>query len=375
MFITHCIERIFMDNTKIGNKEAIALLVTITFNHIILNVSKTILSTTNSASLLNLLYVGILAIIFTCLVCYFLSKFPTFDIIDISNYLGGKVLKWIIGLMFVGYFVFFTGVLLSMFSSCLQIIYFQYTKTIYITAFLLISALAACSLKYNAIYRATFIIFPFIIISTLFLLFSNLSYFSTDKMYPIFGYGLWSVFGSGITNIFAFQALAYIYFMPPMLKEPTQIKKIAVTSIVLSCIFLLISVAIILFMFSGFVDTDELMPFYSAVKYIEYGSFFKKLDSMFVLIWILSFVSFISIVLKFSSNIFKKLTNATNGAVFTLLLTIALFISAIWQKSYTVSISLSNWPYKYSFLIVIIGIPFFILLFATIKQKIRKWFK
>ena len=31
-----------MENTKIGNKEAIALLVTITFNQIILNVTKTI---------------------------------------------------------------------------------------------------------------------------------------------------------------------------------------------------------------------------------------------------------------------------------------------------------------------------------------------
>lgn len=32
-----------MDNTKIGNKEAIALLLTITFNHIILNVTNQLL--------------------------------------------------------------------------------------------------------------------------------------------------------------------------------------------------------------------------------------------------------------------------------------------------------------------------------------------
>ena len=33
-----------MDNTKIGNKEAIALLVTITFNNIILNITKSIIN-------------------------------------------------------------------------------------------------------------------------------------------------------------------------------------------------------------------------------------------------------------------------------------------------------------------------------------------
>ena len=54
-----------MENTKIGNKEAIALLVTIAFNHIIMNVTKSIIDTTASASLLNVLYVGIVEIIFT----------------------------------------------------------------------------------------------------------------------------------------------------------------------------------------------------------------------------------------------------------------------------------------------------------------------
>ena len=96
-----------MDNTKIENKEAIALLLTITFNHIILNVTKSIIDVTASASLLNILYIGILSIIFTCIICYFLEKFPTFDLIDISNYLGGNFLKWIIGLAYIAYFIFF----------------------------------------------------------------------------------------------------------------------------------------------------------------------------------------------------------------------------------------------------------------------------
>ena len=32
-----------MENTKLGNKEAIALLVTIAFNHIIMNITKSII--------------------------------------------------------------------------------------------------------------------------------------------------------------------------------------------------------------------------------------------------------------------------------------------------------------------------------------------
>ena len=129
-----------MDNTKIGNKEAIALLVTIAFNHMILSITKSIISFTGSASLLNILYVGVITIIFTCIICYFLNKFPTFDLIDISKYLGGNTLKWFIGILYIAYFIFFSGILLHIFSSSLQIIYFPITRIFYISLFFIIGA-------------------------------------------------------------------------------------------------------------------------------------------------------------------------------------------------------------------------------------------
>jgi len=364
-----------MENTKIGNKEAIALLVTIGFNHIIMNITKSIIDSTESASLINVLYIGIVTIIFTSIICYFLNKFPILDLIDISEYLGGKILKWIIGILFVGYFIFFTGNLLNMFSSCLEIIYFQLVRTKYVVALLVIGAVIACISRHNAIFRSTLILLPFLIISTLFIFIGDFRYFVFEKMYPILGNGVYTTFIAGLSNLFAFQGLAYIYFMPPKLKEPNQLKKVAITSIVLSCILLLISVAIILFMFNGFVETDELLPLYSAVKYIEFGSFFQKLDSAFVLIWITSFVSYLGIALKFSSNILKKLTNIENENIFTFLLAIVLFFIGIWQKNYALSMFLAGTVYKYAFFILVIGISLLILLSATVKQKVRKWFK
>jgi len=362
-----------MENTKIGNKEAIALLVTIAFNHIILSITKTIVENTASASLLNILYVGIITIIFTSIICYFLNKFPTFDLIDISNYLGGKILKWIVGIIYVCYFIFFAGNLLHIFSSFLQIIYFPMTKIFYIVLLFVISTFIACSMRHNAIYRSTFIIFPLLIVSILFLFFANFEYYEVERMYPVFGKGYVETFILGLSNMFAFQGIAYIYFMPSQLKEPIKVKHIAITSIILSCIFLLIGVSIILFMFNAFIETDALLPLYSAAKYIEFGPFFQKLDSTFVLIWIMAFISFLSITLKFSSNILTKLSNFKNETVFTFILSIALLFASLWQKNYAISTFFANIVYKYSYFILVIGFTFSILLLATLKQKIRRW--
>ena len=128
-------------------------------------------------------------------------------------------------------------------------------------------------------------------------------------------------------------------------------------------------------MFNGFVETDELLPLYSAVKYIEYGSFFQKLDSAFVLIWILSFISYLSITLKLSSKILRKITNIENEKIFICILGIALFFAGTWQKNYAISTFFANFVYKYAFFILVIGISLLILMSATIKQKLRKWFK
>ena len=364
-----------MNNVKIGNKEAIALLVTITFNHIILNVTKSIISLTSSASLLNILYISILVIIYTCAICYFLKKFPTFDIIDISNYLGGNVLKWIIGLAYVAYFIFWAGILLHLFSSFLQIIYFPTTKLFYIILLFLISAISACSMKHNSVYRAIFIFFPFLVFSIILLFLANFSYYEVEKIYPIFGNGLFTTFVTGLCNMFAFQALAYIYFMPPLLKNPEELKKISVTAIVLSSVFLLLSIAVIIFMFSGFLETNELMPLYSATKYVKFGTFFRKPDSIYLLIWIVAFMSYLSITLKFSNNILRKLTNFQNETLFNILIAFAIFLVSLWPKNYAFSTYCSNIVYKYSFFILVIGISFILLFFATIKKATRRWLK
>lgn len=363
-----------MENTKIGNKEAIALLITIAFNHVILSITKTIVETTASASLLNIIYVGIITIIFTSIICYFLNKFPTFDLIDISNYLGGKILKWIIGILYICYFIFFSGNLLHIFSSFLQIIYFPMTKIFYIVLLFVISAFIVCTMKNNAIYRSIYIFSSIFIISLLFLFFSNLKNYEFERVYPIFGKGYIETFVLGLSNIFAFQGLSYIFFMPPMLKEPNKIKNIAITSIIFSCVFLLISVSIILFMFNAFIKTDVLLPLYSAAKYIEFGAFFQKLDSAFVLIWIIAFVSFLSINLKFSSNISRKLLNKKQETIFIFILSILLLLCSLWQKNYAVSTFFANVVYKYAFFILVIILTFLILLFATLKQKIRRYF-
>lgn len=51
-----------MTNRKIGNIEAIALVITVMVNHIVLNLPKSIISSTKSGAILNVIFITLIAV-------------------------------------------------------------------------------------------------------------------------------------------------------------------------------------------------------------------------------------------------------------------------------------------------------------------------
>ena len=358
-----------MLKSKVGTVEAIMLILTIVVTHTILSLPKDILSSMKSASILNLIYVGIIAIIISYIIFRLLKKFPGLDIIDISELIGGKVFKNIIGIIFISYFIISSSMLLRNFCESLKIIYYPMTDIFFIMAFFVIAVCIANRFDFSATLKTNLIILPIVLFSIIFLFFTNIKQFTPQRIFPIFGEGLSNTFILGLSNLYSFGGIAYIYFLPPLLKEPEKMKKIALVSIGITALYLILSVATLLFMFSFFITTSEITPLYTAARYIEFGSFFQRLESVFLLIWILSFACYLSIVSKFSMNLFKKLTNVeTNVAIIDIFGLLILGIALI-PKNYAVSQNFESKIYPY----LVLGIVFFlgigILILGNLKKR------
>lgn len=160
----------------------------------------------------------------------------------------------------------------------------------------------------------------------------------------------------------------FLYFLPPLLKKPKKFKKVAFTSIVISSIYLIIAISIILFMFIFFQDVDEIMPLYSAAAYIEFGTFFQRLDSLFLLLWTLSFACYLSIVSKFAIYILKKVTNIKEIKPIVYPLSFIMIAIALIPKNYAVSKFYETQIYPY----LVIGLVFFLSLFILILAYFKK---
>ena len=364
-----------MRNTKIGMSEAIAFLTIIVANFVVLDGAKSTIIMTSSSAIINATYVSILSLLISYMLYKLLSKFPTFDILDISNFLGGKVLRFIIGSIYFVYFVALCTGLLKNFAYSLQTIYYPFTNVFMIVLVFLIATLFISNLKYNAFFRSNLIILPLIITSILFLFYGNIKNYSANNIFPIMGNGIDSTFIKGMSNIFTFQNLTYLLFLPPYLKDITKFKKITILSMILSSFYFLTSVTSLILLFYGYVSNESLIPLYSAVRYIEFGVFFQRLDSLFLMIWIISLISYLCITINICSNILKKsISPDKSKAFYSVITSIIILILTLLIRNHAISTFLIENICNYAFF-VILGISFVILLLALCIKIFKKNFK
>lgn len=359
-----------MQNTKLENLEAIAFFVIISINSMILSTSQALVNTCASSSLINVLLITLLAIIIVILFSLLFKSFSGKDLLDISEFLGGKYLKIFVGLLFITYFGFRASLFLKKISDCLQIVYFPMTNIIFIIALFCIATVIVISQKNNSVFKSSVLILPILLASVILVFIGNSKNFHFENLYPILGNGIKTTFLSGISNIFAFCGLIYLLFLPSKLKSPEKFTKISILSIILSAIFLLFSSANILFLFGEGFSNTELFPLYVSVRSIEFGTFFQRLDAVFLLLCILGFICVLSLNTYIVIDILKNITGLSNRKPLIFAYILAIFGASLCFKLNSTMEFLENNISKSLFLILAILLPFVILISANIKKKV-----
>lgn len=358
-----------MNYSKLGNFEAICLIVVVFVNHIVLNLPQMILNSTGSASILNTIYILLIVIIFAILILKLLKKFIGLDIIDISEYLGSKPLKILIGILCIIYLIFETVFLTRMFSQNLLLVYFpNYPISFIIFLFLFIGVVANIIGK-KSIIKTNAIIVPIALFSILFTFIFVADMLRIERSLPIFNNGLDKIFLSGASNIFAFNGLFFLFFISPMLNKKEDMSKVTLWSVLICGIFLILSIATLIFAFSDIYSVSRLAPIYFIIINSRLSAFLERPEAIFIFIWTLALMSFINIAVMFVLKIFKKLTNVKEPKYLAISVCTIIFVLAMALNGLFNFESIANAFYKYGSLILIFGIFTLILILAYIKKR------
>ena len=359
-----------MNYTKLGNFEAICLIVVLFVNHIVLNLPQMILDNSGTASVLNCIYILALVLIFALLTVKLLKNFLGLDIIDISEYLGGKPLKFLIGILCIGYLIMESAFLTRMFSKNLLLVYFENYPIAFIVFLFLFVAVIANLIGKKSIIKVNTIVVPLAILNIFFTFVFVVDLLRIERSLPILANGVSSIFLAGASNVFAFNGLFFLYFISPMLNKKEDTSKVTFASVLICGIFLILAIGLLVFAFSNIYSISRISPIYFIIVNSRLTAFLERPEMIFIFIWALALMSFLSIAVMFCLNIFKKLTNMKEvkslaPAACSIIFIVALVISDVFTLE-----TFANAFYKYATLILVFGLFTLVLIGANIKKKI-----
>ncbi len=221
----------------------------------------------------------------------------------------------------------------------------------------------------NAVFRTNLIVIPIALIGLLVSFLCVIPKISLYKIFPILGNGLNETFFSGITNIYAFCGISYIYFLMPLLKDKNDFSKISYIGFAISSIYLLLAIASVLLSLSDAYVIEEISDMYLLIRSVEFGRFFQRPDALFFFIWVLSLMAYVTTILFLITFIFKKISNTSDRTPMIYAFAIILFVASLLPANMAQVRFLDNVIAKYVVITIIFIFVPIILILANLKYK------
>ena len=120
---------------KLSRFEGISLVLIITVTQIILNMPEYLVDLTGTGTIINILYIFLIGIIICLIIYKILKNIPSMDIIDIAESLGGNILKFILSIIFIIFFLLSTIIAISNFTYIIKSLYFSNYSTLFLVLF------------------------------------------------------------------------------------------------------------------------------------------------------------------------------------------------------------------------------------------------
>ena len=255
------------------------------------------------------------------------------------------------------------------FSEFLHVVYFHSSPTWIITLIFVITAIIANKLGFRSLIKVNTLIVPIVLITELVVFLGGLGKIEFQRALPILGYGFGQTFISGFSNIFAFGGLIYLYLIRPNLKNNVNYKKVGIISISLSGLFLLLSVASLLFLFPFLINGVNTLSVYMSTRVIEFGTFFERTDALFIFVWLFAFISYLCVIIAYISKINQKNCNVKNPSVFIYLTGLLILAVSLIPSNTSVIRFAETVLYKNAALFIVFGYSFIILIIGYLKKK------
>lgn len=356
----------------IGKWEAASLLINAMCLQLFLNLPRLMAEAAATAGWMLCLYAGILALAAFAVIEVLYRPFEGKDILDIAEYAAGVPGRVAAGTIIMGHLIYALMVILREFGEDMKVIALVVSPISFVILFFAAGMVMASYMGLEAVVRVHAYSVPIVAAGFLVIAFGVAPYYNPHYVLPLMGNGAYRILIGGIPRISIFSSLILLYLLPPFLGTHRSFRGAGYASIILSMLLMTLGCAVYLMVFPYKVTVESFLPIYQLARLINYGRFFQRIESLFLVIWAAAALLYLSLVFFMLLYTFKRTYGLRYYRPLILPFAVIVFNLSLLPPNLMVAIYLETKYFRNFAALVTFGLTILILAAARIKYSIRE---
>ena len=355
-----------MGDIRVGNIGAIFLLVNGICMQLFLGFPRRMVDAGGTAGWMIPLYTSVISLILFFFISKLYSNFEGKDIIDVAQIAGGNIGRLVVGVILIADYAFILSILLRIFGENIKVFALnQSPLSFIIMTFIIVMAISAY-VGIESIVRFNSLIVPIVATAFIIIILGNVNFMDVTNLFPILGTGPYEIFIKQISGISIYSSLSAIFLVTPFLGTYKDFKKIGYWGIIISGLLLTLGTLLYVLVVPYPTSTEYLLPYLHLARYVYFGRFFQRVESIFMIAWTLAAFSYLSMGLYLLLYTVKKTFRLEYYTPLIIPIAVILYTVSFMPQSLMASVAIERQIVRNFAWVVTFAVPIVVLIMAKV---------
>jgi|LSQX01.2.fsa_nt_gb spore germination protein (amino acid permease) len=357
---------------RFGKWEATTLLTNLVCTKLFLYYSRMTVEDAGPAGWLLSIAASLVALVMFVILIKLYKSFGNSDILDVAQRGGGKLLKILTGLVMTASLFFLTVIVIREFSEDMKIVSLPVSPISFVMFFFIVGIAVASFFGVEAILRYHAIAIPIISAGYILILIGAIPHMDASNLMPIWGTGLKEIVQKSLLRSSIYGEMMVLFLLPPFLGSYSEVKSVGYIAFAISAFFLITGSITYILSTPYPSSLEPFLPAYSIARAINMGRFFQRIESMFVFIWAMAALMYLTATFYFMIHTFAKTAGLKHTRPLILPFAVIVFSTAFIPDNLISVIKIqSNYIDKFAWIITFVFIGL-ILALASLRKHSGK---
>lgn len=259
-----------------------------------------------NAAWIQMIYITLISFGLFLIINYLNKKSDMENIFDISERIGGKILRIIVGLLIFAVLMVNLAMNIRIFSESIRTVLLPNTPTSMVMLLFVISISVGAYIGIYSICRIHSLFMPVAAIVMLSFLLMLIPDINLNNIFPLAGTGTQNIFIEGLKSISLFGDMMIIYIIMPFCKNKRDIKKSVSYSFLISGIASSVMLLIYILVYPYPISKEFIIPVYQLARIVNIGQYFQRFEAFFEFTWSIAMMLYTSFYLFVISYTFTE---------------------------------------------------------------------